>query len=31
MTDHTNNGCSCTPNTSIRCAETNSANHFEDA
>lgn len=31
MTDHTNNGCSCTPNTSIRCAVTNCANHCKDA
>lgn len=29
--DHTNNGCSCTPNTSIRCAVTNCANHCKDA
>ena len=31
MTDHTNNGCACTPNTSIRCAVTNCANHCKDA
>ena len=31
MTDHTNNGCTCTPNTSIRCAVTNCANHCKDA
>ena len=30
MTDHTNNGCACTPNTSIRCAVTNCANHCKD-
>ena len=30
MTDHTNNGCACTPNTSIRCAVTNCASHCKD-
>ena len=30
MTDHTNSGCACTPNTSIRCAVTNCANHCKD-
>ena len=31
MTEHTNSGCTCTPNTAIRCAVTNCANHCKDA
>lgn len=30
MTDHTNSGCACTPNTAIRCAVTNCANHCKE-
>lgn len=31
MTDHTNGGCSCTPNTAIHCTVTTCANHCRAA
>lgn len=31
MTEHTMNGCTCTPNSSIRCNVTSCAHHCESA
>lgn len=31
MNDHTNGGCSCTPNTAIHCTVTSCANHCREA